>query len=347
MNEEYSCFIWGTKALLLEPRGDSQMIDSPRAGGKYVITNSVLATIPTRLADDAKVRLTDWLVEQREAGVEVPKIDSGVLEHVKVRQNKAMSERIKSLISYLATNYEIGKQFRFKSTDSMGFSQGEPKSISNIVTTLMAYSSSTTLETTHEFLEDFKKDGYLKVPDGYSQQHYTMTVKGKIYAEEIIKEDKQKRQCFVAMWFDENKKGMDDVYKKAIKPAIEDAGYKPYRVDKAPDIGNIVDQIIAQIRQSRFIIADFTAEKPKEPRGGVYYEAGFAYGLGLKVIPTCRKDFMKHIHFDTQQLRHIVWDEKNLQGFYEEIYDSIGANIDWSEDVKDKGTSFVGYKPKQ
>jgi len=28
-------------------------------------------------------------------------------------------------------------------------------------------------------------------------------------------------------------------------------------------------------------------------RGGVYFEAGFAYGLGLEVIYTCRKDWTK------------------------------------------------------
>ena len=41
-----------------------------------------------------------------------------------------------------------------------------------------------------------------------------------------------------------------------------------------------------QIRKSKFLIADFTGQ-----RGGVYYEAGFAYGLGLPVIWTCRKDW--------------------------------------------------------
>ena len=36
-----------------------------------------------------------------------------------------------------------------------------------------------------------------------------------------------------------------------------------------------MDRIIAQIRASKFVVADFTRN-----RGGVYYEAGFALGLG-------------------------------------------------------------------
>ncbi len=35
----------------------------------------------------------------------------------------------------------------------------------------------------------------------------------------------------------------------------------------------------------RFMIADFTGH-----RGGVYFEAGFAHGLGIPVIWTCRED---------------------------------------------------------
>ena len=333
--EEEKCFIWGINVKRWSPSLEGShagFADSPRAGGRYTVEGPLKYYHLRELKPDEKVKLTDWLIEQREAGVETPHIDNGVLEHIKTRRKKAMPERIESLMSFLAKNFEIHDAIKVSDPD--------------IMQELLAHSSSSTHEQLPIYLEYCESKRYLKITATYPDDEYAITVEGKIFAEEISRIDKQKRQCFVAMWFDENKKGMDDVYKKAIKPAIEDAGYKPYRVDKAPDLGNIVDQIIAQIRQSRFIIADFTAEKPKEPRGGVYYEAGFAYGLGLKVIPTCRKDFMEHIHFDTQQLRHIVWDEKDLQGFYEEIYDSIGANIDWSEDVKDKGTSFVGYKPK-
>ena len=332
MRIDQKCHIWGGAADVVGV-GDARIIDSPGAGGKYKITGTASAVLlgdSPPVGDDEKVKLTDWLIEQREAGEEVPVINEGVLRHIKTRLKKSMSERIKSLMLFLAKEYEVGE-----SIDNI---TGDAKVM------LMAYSSSLQKVEVHSCFDYCASMGYL---EALSEISFCMAVEGKIFAEEIRKEDKQKRQCFVAMWFDENKKGMDDVYKKAIKPAIIDAGYKPYRVDKAPDLGNIVDQIIAQIRQSRFIIADFTAEKPKEPRGGVYYEAGFAYGLGLKVIPMCRKDFMEHIHFDTKQLRHIVWSEDDLQGFYEEIYDSIGANIGWSEDVKDKGTSFVGYKPKQ
>ena len=44
-------------------------------------------------------------------------------------------------------------------------------------------------------------------------------------------------------------------------------------------------------------------------RGGVYFEAGFALGLGLQVIWVCRQDQVELMHFDTRQYNHIAWSD--------------------------------------
>ena len=49
-------------------------------------------------------------------------------------------------------------------------------------------------------------------------------------------------------------------------------------------------------------MADFTGQ-----RGGVYFEAGFAMGLGIPVIWTCRDTDINDLHFDTRQYNHIPW----------------------------------------
>jgi nucleoside 2-deoxyribosyltransferase len=66
-----------------------------------------------------------------------------------------------------------------------------------------------------------------------------------------------------------------------IQPSIEvDCGFtKAIRVDREHFGDRIDDRIIAEIRRCRFIVADFTGQ-----RGGVYFEAGFALGLGKPVI---------------------------------------------------------------
>jgi len=125
---------------------------------------------------------------------------------------------------------------------------------------------------------------------------------------------KNSKSVFVAMWFGED---MRSVYDEAIAPAIKECGYTPIRVDNIEHNNDITDEIIAGIRESRFVVADMTGY-----RGGVYYEAGFAHGLGLPVIFTCRQDWFagemkegkvikEKIHFDINHQNIIVWDSKD------------------------------------
>ncbi len=67
-------------------------------------------------------------------------------------------------------------------------------------------------------------------------------------------------------------------------------------------INKIDDEIVSQIRKSKFLVADFTGH-----RGGVYFEAGFAMGLGLPVFWTCLKDDLANLHFDIRQYNCIDW----------------------------------------
>lgn len=100
---------------------------------------------------------------------------------------------------------------------------------------------------------------------------------------------------------------MNEAYQDGIAPAIEDCGWLPVRIDQKEHSNKIDDEIIAELRRARFVVADFTSE-PEKPRGGVYFEAGFALGLGVPVIWTCRADLIEQVHFDTRQYNHITWD---------------------------------------
>lgn len=126
------------------------------------------------------------------------------------------------------------------------------------------------------------------------------------------------------MWFDPS---VNEVYHKAIAPAIRDAGYKPVRIDQREDlIDRIDDAIVAEIRRSHFLVADFTHGK-KGARGGVYYEAGFAHGLEKPVIFMCRKDKFDEIHFDTRQYNTIEWTDDDFAGLKKRLTDRIVAAI--------------------
>ena len=98
-------------------------------------------------------------------------------------------------------------------------------------------------------------------------------------------------------------KTLVDAYQAGFQTGIMNAGYEPVRVDRVDHTNRIDDEIIARIRTAAFVVADFTGHK-----GGVYFEAGFALGLDLPVIWTCRKDDMANLHFDIRQYNTIDWD---------------------------------------
>lgn len=129
----------------------------------------------------------------------------------------------------------------------------------------------------------------------------SVTPEGWDYLDGLSRTANKPNQCFVIMWFDDC---MTEAFLEGIKPLEESAGYSMLRVDQTEFNGKICDQILAEIRKSRFVIADVTGH-----RQAVYFEAGFAMGLGIPVIWSCRKDALsKCENFDTRQYNHIVWE---------------------------------------
>ena len=140
-------------------------------------------------------------------------------------------------------------------------------------------------------LEMLVQEGWVRSSDfSAPQQGLRITAKGYARLRELRQINQDSRQGFVAMWYADE---MKPVYENAIRPAIEfiEAGqdaprYRCVRVDSVEHVNDINDEMIAQIRRSKFLVCDLTGY-----RGGVYFEAGFAYGLGLPVIYTCRQDW--------------------------------------------------------
>jgi len=126
-----------------------------------------------------------------------------------------------------------------------------------------------------------------------------LTLDGWRRVAELRKERRDSNQAFVAMWFAEQ---LDSAWAEGFRPALEQCGYQPIRIDLVEHNEKICDRIVAEIRKSGLLVADFTGN-----RGGVYFEAGLAMGLNLPVIWTCREDHVQELHFDTRQYSHIVW----------------------------------------
>lgn len=144
---------------------------------------------------------------------------------------------------------------------------------------------------------------------------------GWAFLDDLRKTNKGSKMAFVAMNFD---KEFNTFYEQGIEPAIRDAGYEPKRVDQHDHVNRIDDEIVALINRSRFIVADFTGQK-----AGVYFEAGYALGLGLKVIWSCREDEIKEklLHFDTAHFNMLGWTADTLPDYRVRLKNRIEAVI--------------------
>jgi hypothetical protein len=144
-----------------------------------------------------------------------------------------------------------------------------------------------------------------------------LTPDGIEFLEKVAHRFTKSRTAFVAMWFSSE---MDDAWSIGFEPALKDAGFLPTRMDRVHHNGKICDAILATIRESALVVADFTGD-----RGGVYFEAGFALALGATVVWCCRKDHLAKVHFDTRQYNHIIWETP--EQLYRELRDRIGATV--------------------
>jgi hypothetical protein len=148
-------------------------------------------------------------------------------------------------------------------------------------------------------IEKARELGYLERGDDVDWLR--LGIDGWKRVSELRRYEVKSNQAFVAMWFS---KDLDSAWSEGFKPALEQTGYAPLRIDIPQHNDKIDDRIIAEIRRSGLLVADFTGQ-----RGGVYFEAGFAMGLGRTVIWTCREDDIQNLHFDTRQYNHIAWTE--------------------------------------
>ena len=305
-NDRDRCLIWGfaVSSVHRDSDGTHTVRGSVRADGDYRVSADAIEAVAA-LEDDAKARLTSRLVEARQQGTALPVVDRRLVDNVRTTTATSVHERAVHLLQLLAARTTlVGQRIEIIPQD--------PRSL--------AWSESIEGEEVSYLLGYLQERTWIKRDLSGAYWSCRVTVKGYSYLEEY-RTAPESSQAFVAMWFDSS---MDQVYTKGIRPAIKNTGYEPMRIDDTEHINKIDDEIIREIRRSRFMVADFTSGNAGA-RGSVYYEAGFAHGLGIPVIPTCRTDQLDKIHFDTRQYAHISWsDPKELR---KKLEARIGAVI--------------------
>lgn len=122
-------------------------------------------------------------------------------------------------------------------------------------------------------------------------------------------------QVFVVMKFDDNV--LNSAYEGVIKPVAERHGFTVVRMDQVHNSGNITEQMLNAIEESRIVLADLSGERPN-----CYYETGYAHAVGKELILTIRKT--EEVHFNLSVHRFIKWEtEAELRKQLNERFASI------------------------
>jgi len=298
------CLLWEKPARIEHGQTDGTNVTSPRAGGKYSVTGSAEPMLQGLKLEEKPI-VTFWMVKQRSLGVECPSLDSSSLKAIRGYPKPSVGERAEYLLRYIEKRSDLlGQVLKFYAQDN---TKNPDK---NIEFEILAWTCSLALLEVITLVEFCTEEGWIehKVTEratGSGNDVHEFMLKPKGYAKlaEIKGTNSTSQQGFVAMWFGEPVKA---AYDEALEPAIRAAGYLPLRIDQKNHIGKVDDEIIAEIRRSRFVVCDFTCEKGK-PRGNVYYEAGFAKGLNIPVFWTVRADSLDDLQLEVApQIRTVV-----------------------------------------
>jgi hypothetical protein len=117
---------------------------------------------------------------------------------------------------------------------------------------------------------------------------------------------------FVVMPFSDEFK---DIYELGIKAACEDAGARCERVDEQMFLENIPDRVYGQIEKADVIVSEMSGQNPN-----VFYEVGYAHGLGKQVVLVTSN--VADIPFDLRHYPHVVYEGK-IRRLKSDLYKKI------------------------
>jgi nucleoside 2-deoxyribosyltransferase len=300
---------------------DSIIVDCPQCG-TFAIANTAtyLLENPNNFEND-RWKISAWINEFKPEF-----ISSTELETALNSAKPSLHHRAERMLRWIASKYPAGTEFsistlqhnklkpiahRFHNQPANAH-QNQPTGASRLIP--IGWNKSLA-EMEYMIFEVLCNE--LKLLISQNNHDYQVSPKGLLYLEG--RRESVSSVGFCAMWFSEE---VLPLWKEVIEPAITAAGYEAMRIDSKQHNGKIDDEIMASIRASKFVVSDFTGS-----RGGVYYEAGFAHGLGLPVIFMCRESDLKDIHFDVRQYNCILWTPEKLEEAQSQLKNRILATL--------------------
>ncbi|MDX2085414.1 MAG: hypothetical protein SFZ03_08510 [Candidatus Melainabacteria bacterium] len=284
----------------------------------------------------AKLRNYLWKhrAEAQQRGKAI-KIDNDLLDSILATPLPSYPDYLNQTILYIGNNTYIGQTNNEKNEGARTFDPNDYYRTVGLVD----------IDAAEKFLNKLREDDYIEnwvcndhtnmrpeeqeidfsyrllfgtAPSLFPYDHLTirLTSKGwQHYAD--IQQRYTGKHAFMAMQFsDPNNWGLNAFY-EALQTRLEaETGFQLRPVNASDKIqpGSIPERMQLQIKVSRFLIADLTYGNR-----GAYWEAGFAKGLGKKVIYTCHEKCFKDIHFDVKSELAVKWTEETQAKAIQEI----------------------------
>lgn len=325
------CFICASEARCFEQRNEVRRFECPRCGHfridrttmeDYIDEKPFYKQPPPKWAANA----SGWMREHQDAV-----IDSSALDMFKNLETPPITDKAYKLIRWLDKQTECCGRFVAIGDDKEAYKQGkrDTQGGDKWPSELLPFPYAVCWvygDDEFKYLLDYLKEiQFISFSWHAKSCQLTLMPKGYEYLDKY-RTNVDSNLGFCAMSFDQS---LRPAWENAIEPAIKLAGYEAKRIDKHPHNGGIVDEILALIRRSKFIIADLTEE-----RGGVYFEAGFAKGLGIEVIFTCQKNYFDKqkesksgLHFDVNHFNFLLWEENKYSEFKTALRHRIEATL--------------------
>ena len=329
-----TCPIWKTEATFEPTSGDRSNIDSWRAGGRFSLTGSAETTLRGWGDDksDARAALSQAILDANINGTTLYLSTKEIQDGSSLLRKRSYAECLNLLLKSVVNLFpELGADFFTHGLNNPEYSRDfgialgwqEIDFDKRWRGILMTY------------LKHAADEGLVEFAD----RSCRLTLLGHEFVSNLGLQSTSQDSIFVAMWFGDTL--VNDYFRNAVKPAIEAAGYRCVRIDETHHNERIDEQILAEIRKSRAVIVDMTCglAAPHEwsaseivgaPRGGVYFEAGYAAGLNIPIIWTVERDRAEHenvVHFDVRQYNQYRWDcdhEENLKFLQARIEATLG-----------------------
>lgn len=288
------------------PESSSKKIDCVLCGS-FIISDTALAynTID-RISNEDRILFSGYIRENCTRGNILKLLSDDIVkipDKVAPYNRLSVIDKLIMVINYFAlSSKSIGQEIRIDySTEFTKFFCKNSDELRTLLTHL-------------------KERGYVDFMGSMGSTVFStkLTVDGWQEYENIKEPNINSKKVFVAMSF--QSPSLKEIFNSSISAACEECGLNAIRVDLIEHNEKICDEIISEIKTSRLLIADFTGQ-----RQNVYFEAGFALGVGIKVIWICKDEEKDKMHFDTRQYNHIFW--KDAEDLRIQLVNRIKATV--------------------